>query len=127
MNKFNFSIISIWVLIFGVGLNAGAVWGKESGAQRKVREYYERKGAGLAACKGDRACLDRVRGEQARERARAMRDLMVPIDMSKFKKTMPKGSEAITSDRPKNSTEQKQGSSSEAPKKDEFDLGDLDF
>ncbi len=119
--------VKIWLLIVFFLLNASAVWGEESGAQRKVREYYERKGAELAACKGDRVCLDRVRGEQARERFRAMRDLRAPIDMSKFRNTTPKGSEAIQSGRPKIPTEQKQGSSSSAPKKDEFDLGDLDF
>lgn len=127
MGKYMVSATKVWLSIVLILLNVSAVWGDESGAQQKVREYYERKGAELAACKGDRVCLDRVKGEHARERARTRRMLMAPIDMSKFKKTMPKSSEATTSDRPQVSTEQQQGTSSSAPKKDEFDLGDLDF
>ncbi len=127
MNPGHVAEMKIWLLIAFFLLNASAVWGEESGAQRKVREYYERKGAELAACKGDRACLNRVRGEQARARAQAMRDLMGPIDMPKFKNPTPKKSEPLQTDRPTIRSEDTQGSSSSAHKKDEFDLGDLDF
>lgn len=127
MNKILASATTLGLLTGCFVLNTSAVWGEESGAQRKVREYYERKGAELAACKGDRICLDRVRGEQARARAQTRRDLMAPIDMSKLRKITPKESGAIQPNRLKVPTEKKQGSSSAVPKKEEFDLGDLDF
>lgn len=127
MNTWLVSSTTLGLLIGCFVLNVSAVWGEESGAQRKVREYYERKGAELAACKGDRACLDRVRGEQARARAQAMRDLMGPIDMPKFKYTTPKKSESLPPNRSQIRSEDTQGSFLSAQKKDEFDLGDLDF
>lgn len=138
MKKWLYSAINIGVMVLFLNVSVFSAFGQAIVTEQQVIERYKQRGAELAACKGDLACIDKVKMKHYRENQSSRDFLRGRIDYESYisrrgGKSLPEkgpvdgGQSQSKSEKLEPRTWQEQVSAEASPKTDEFDLGDLDF